>query len=178
MTDIDQAAALALREPRGSSSVMKWAIIGAVLLLLVGGGGAGWYFMFGGHPGHPQKEVEAPLPYFLELKPFVVTMPGNNGSSHFVQLGASLQMPRAAAGEMATALLPEVQDTMRQTLLTFKSEDLQNPDGVNKVRKTMTKQLNELMASVLGKDRLSRITDGSPDGAVVQNILFPTLIVE
>ena len=177
MTDIDQAAAAALRERRGGSSVMKWIIIAAAVLLLAGGGGAGWYFMFG-HSGHQQKEAEAPLPYFLELKPFVVTMPGSNGTPHFVQLGASLQMPRAAAGEMATALLPEVQDTMRQTLLTFKSEDLQNPEGVDKVRKRMTKQLNELMASVLGKDRMARITDGSPDGQVVQNILFPTLIVE
>jgi flagellar FliL protein len=181
MTDIDQAAALALREPRGRSPLIKWAIIGVAVLVLLGAGGAVWYFVLGGRehfaPGHP-KEVEAPLPYYLEMKSFVVSMQGTNGNSHFVQLGVSLQLSRSAASEMATALLPEIQDTMRQTLLTFKSEDLQNPDGVNRVRRVLVQRLNELLAKLLGPERVQKLTDGDPNGTIVQNILFPTLIVE
>ena len=85
---------------------------------------------------------------------------------------------RSAAGEMVTAVLPEIQDSMRQTLLGFRTDDLQTPDGVNRVRKAMTEHLNEEMTRVLGPERIAKMTDGSPNGAFVQNILFATLIVE
>jgi flagellar basal body-associated protein FliL len=181
MTDIDQAAALDLDEPRGRSPLMKWGLIGIVVLALIGGGGAVWYFFLGGkeHFGaHEAKQVETPLPYFMDLKAFVVSLPGSGGTSHFVQLGISLQLPRAAAGEMVTAVLPEIQDAMRQILLGFKSDDLQTPDGVNKVRQTMKDRLNEVMARVLGDDRIAKMTAGTGSNDFIQNILFSTLIVE
>jgi flagellar protein FliL len=181
MTDIDQAGALDLDEPEGRSPLLKWGLIGIVVLTLLAGGGAAWYFFLGGREHfHAQKpkEAEAPLPYFLELKPFVVSMSSTAGNSHFVQLGMSLQLPRVAAGEMVTAVLPEIQDATRQTLLLFKTDDLQNPDGVNKVRKALVERLNAVINRVLGADRVAKLTDGSPNGAFVQNILFSTLIVE
>lgn len=181
MTDIDQAAALDLDEPRGRSSLVKWGLIGVILLALIGGGGAVWYFFLGGaaHFGsHPAKPVEAPLPYFMDLKPFVVSLGSSTGTPHFVQLGISLQLPRTAAGELVTAILPEIQDAMRQILLGFKSEDLQNPDGVNKVRKIMKQHLNEVMVRVLGPERIAKLTDGAGSQDFIENILFSTLIVE
>jgi flagellar FliL protein len=181
MTDIDQAAALDLDEPHGRSPLVKWGLIGVVVLALIGGGGAVWYFFLGGsaHFGAQQaKPVEAPLPYFMDLKPFVVTLPSSSGTSHFVQLGISLQLPRTAAGEMVTAVLPEIQDAMRQILLGFKSDDLQTPDGVNKVRQMMKAHLNEVMARVLGSERIAKLTEGTGSQDFIQNILFSTLIVE
>lgn len=181
MTDVDQTTAFDLQEPRGRSPLIKWGLIAVAALVLLGAGGAVWYFFLGGKEHFApkqEKEAEAPLPYYLEVKPIVVSMPSNSGQTHFVQLGVSLQLPRPAAGEMVGALLPEVQDSMRQTLLAFKSDDLQTPEGVDKVRKAMIKHLNEVLSSVLGPDRLAKLTAGSPDGAFVQNILFPTLIVE
>jgi flagellar FliL protein len=181
MSDIDQTAGLDLGEPRARSGLVKWGLIGIAVLLLLGAGGAAWYFFLGGREHFsPQqsKAVEAPLPYFLELKPFVVTMSSSGGTAHFVQLGVSLQLPRAEAGEMVTALLPEIQDSIRQTLLGFKSDDLQSSDGINRVRQVMRRDLNELLASVLGPERMAKLTAGSPSGAFVQNILFATLIVE
>jgi flagellar basal body-associated protein FliL len=181
MADVDQAGAFDLGEPRGRSPLVKWGLIAVAVLVLLGAGGAVWYFLLGGKAHfspQPVKEVEAPLPYYLEVKPIVVSMPSNSGVTHFVQIGVSLQLPRPAAGEMIGALLPEVQDSMRQTLLGFKSDDLQTPEGVDKMRRAMIKHLNEVIGSVLGPDRLSKLTAGSPDGAFVQNILFPTLIVE
>jgi flagellar FliL protein len=179
MTDIDQDAELDLEEPSGRSPLLKWGLIGLVVLVLIGAGGAAWYFFLGGRE-HPQqaKEVEIPLPYFLDLKSFVVSMPNGSGTPHFVQLGISLQLPRSAAGEMVTAVLPEIQDAMRQTLLGFKIEDLQTPAGVDRVRKAMTEHLNEVMLRVLGPERIAKLTSGTPNGVFVQNILFATLIVE
>jgi flagellar FliL protein len=181
MSDVDQATAFDLEEPRGRSPLIKWGMIVLAVLVLLGAGGAVWYFLLGGKAHfspEPAKAVEAPLPFYLEVKPIVVSMPSNSGVTHFVQVGVSLQMPRPAAGEMVSALLPEVQDSMRQTLLAFKSDDLQSPQGVDKMRQAMIKHLNEVLGTVLGPDRLSKLTAGSPDGAFVQNILFPTLIVE
>jgi len=181
MTDIDQGAALALDEPSGRSPLLKWGLIAAIVLVVLGAGGAVWYFLLGGKAHFaPQevKPVEAPLPYFLELKPFVVSMASSAGASHFVQLGISMQLPRNAAGEMVTAVLPEVQDAMRQTLLGFKSDDLQTTDGVNKVRRALIKHLNEVFARVLGPERIGKITEGQQSHDFVQNILFATLIVE
>jgi flagellar basal body-associated protein FliL len=180
MADIDQAASLDLGDPGGRSSLLKWAMVGVAVLLLIGLGGAVWYFFLGGREHFAPKEtkeVEAPLPFFLELKPFVVSMPSTTGASHFVQLGVSLQLPRAAAGEMVNALLPELQDAMRQVLLGFKSDDLQDPGGVNKVRAAMIDRLNQTMLVVLGHDRIAKLTDAT-DSAFVKNVLFTTLIVE
>jgi flagellar protein FliL len=179
MTDIDQDAGLDLDEPRGRSSLLKWVLIGVVLLVVFGGGGfAAWYFFLGGRTPQQAKEVEAPLPYFMDLKPLVVSMSNASGTPHFVQLGVSLQLPRSAAGEMVTAVLPEFQDAMRQTLLGFKSDDLQTPTGVDKVRKAMTEQLNQTATRVLGPERIAKLTAGAPNGNFVQNVLFATLIVE
>lgn len=181
MTDIDQAAALDLDEPHGRSPLMKWGLIGVVVLALIGGGGAVWYFFLGGsaHFGsQTAKPVEAPLPYFMDLKAFVVSLGSSTGTPHFVQLGISLQLPRSAAGEMVTAVLPEIQDQMRQTLLGFKSEELQTPDGVNKVRKIMKDHLNQVMRRVLGPERIAKLTAGTGSDDFIQNILFSTLIVE
>lgn len=177
MTDIDQS--LDLDEPRGHSSLLKWVLIGIIALLLLGGGGfAAWYFLLASHaPAHP-KEVEAPLPYFLDLKPFVVSLPNKSGTPHFVQLGISLQLPREAAGEMVKAVLPEFQDAMRQTLLGYRTEDLQTPAGVDTVRKAMTEHLNQTATRVLGADRIAKLTAGTSAPAFVQNVLFATLIVE
>ncbi|HVH81908.1 MAG TPA: flagellar basal body-associated FliL family protein [Stellaceae bacterium] len=179
MTDIDQDAVLDLDEPPGRSPLLKWGLIGLVVLLLLGsGGGAAWYFFLGARPSQAAKEVEVPLPVFVDLKPFVVSMANSNGTPHFVQLGVSLQLPRAGAGEMVTAVLPEIQDAMRQTLLGFKSEDLQTPAGVDRVRKAMTEHLNEVMVRVLGPERIAKLTAGAPRPGFVQNVLFATLIVE
>jgi flagellar basal body-associated protein FliL len=181
MTDIDQDAALGLDEPRGRSSLLKWVLIAVVVLLLLVVGGAVWFLFLGGkeHFGAAEKkEVEAPLPHFMDLKPFVVSLPNANGTPHFVQLGISLQLPRAAASEMVTAVLPEFQDSMRQTLLGFKTEDLQTPAGVDKVRKAMTERLNETAERVLGHERIVKLTAGGANAHFVQNVLFATLIVE
>jgi flagellar protein FliL len=177
MSDTDEGSALDLDDEPGSGRpLLKWGLIALAAIVLLGAGGGGWYYFMGSRSA-PQA-VELPLPYFLDLKPFVVSMPSTTGSPQFVQLGVSLQLPQPAAGEMINALLPEVQDAMRETLLGFKSDDLKNSDGVNKVRGAMTKHLNDILGGVLGPERMTKLTAGSANGTLVQNILFPTLVIE
>jgi flagellar basal body-associated protein FliL len=180
MSNADETVRLDLGESRGRVSLLKWGVIGIAVLVLLGAAAGAWYFFLGGRehvsPQQP-REVETPLPFFFEVKPFVVTMMSNSGPAHFVQLGVSLQVPQAA-GTIIPALLPEIQDSMRQTLLGFKTEEMQNPDGINKLRQAMIHDLNELLTGVLGQEREAKLTAGSPNGVFVQNILFATLIVE
>ncbi len=180
MTDIDQGVELGLDEDKPATGGMKrWLMIGGGAVLLLVLGAAGWYFLLGGKEHLAgAKPVEAPLPSFLDLKPLVVTVPSRNGPSHFVQLGASFQLTDAAGGEMITAVLPKVQDAMRQVLLTFKSEDLQTPEGIDKARAAMLAKVNAILVQVLGHERVVKATGGKPDAPVVQAIYFATLIIE
>jgi flagellar protein FliL len=165
----------------GRGGLLKWAFIGLAVLALLGGGAGAWYFFLGGREHFAPKEpkhAEAPLPFYLDVKPFVVSMSSNSGTTHFVQLGVSLQLPRSAASEMVNALLPELQDSMRQQLLNFKSDDLKSPEGVDKVRAALVERLNKTLLAVLGAERIAKFNEGNPGGAFVQNVLFTTLVVE
>jgi flagellar FliL protein len=183
MSDIDQSVGLALDEkPPSGKSRLKFLMIVAAAVLAVGvGGGACWYYLLGGKAhfaGADPKQAEAPLPLFLELKPFVVTIASRNGPSRFVQLGLSFQLPNSAASDLVNAVLPKVQDTLRETLLTFKSEDLQSPDGLNRVRAAMLARLNQVLVQVLGEERIRRTQGDGHSGGLIENIYFSTLVVE
>ena len=158
---------------------MLWIIAAGLVLLAGAGGGAAWYFWIApARSSATAQPREAPLPFTLAIKPFVISVPGKSGAPRFVQLGVSLELPGSSAGEVVTAVLPQVQDAMRQTVLGFKSDDLQSPDGINRVREAMLKQVNEALTRVLGEQRIAQLTDGRPAAALVQNIYFATLIVE
>lgn len=177
MTDIDQSVALDVEAPKPRKGKMKlYIIIGAALLLVGAGAAAGYFFLFAKAP--VEKKVEAPLPTFLTLKPFVVTVPSKEGPSHFVQLGASFQVAGTDASNLINAVLPKVQDAMRQTLLSFKSEDLQTPGGLEKARVAILAAVNKALVAELGKDRIDKANGGKPGEPLVEKVYFPTLVVE
>jgi flagellar basal body-associated protein FliL len=165
-------------ERDGGRSFLSWKLIlPAFLLLAAAGGGAGYfyYYHFGGH-GRAAASQEPPLPFYLTIKPFVVSIGSQSGSPHFVQLGASLTLAGPAVGKLVDAMLPEVEDTMRLTALTFKAEDVTTPAGVDKMRALMTANINRLLLQRLGAARIKAINNGKKD--IVQNIYFSTLVVE
>ncbi len=184
MSDIDQALDLEVDEedgpPRGRSwiKLIVMALVG--LLVLGGAGGAVWYFLLGGkaHLAGGEKQVETPLPYFLDLKQFVVSVPSKAGPSRFVQLGLSLELAGAASGALVTAILPQVQDALRQTVLGFKADDLQDQTSLEKVRTAMLANLNKTLLAVLGPERIEKAASGKPTNAMVHAIYFQQLIVE
>lgn len=160
---------------------MIWIILVLFVLFAAGGGGAAWYFLI----AKPKQEAEAaahapeaPLPFTLPIKPFVISVPSADGASHFIQLGANLQLPGSSAGEVINNVLPQLQDAMRQTVLAFKADDLQTADGINKMRAAMLTQVNETLAHLLGDARIMQLAGPDAKTGLVQNIFFPTLVVE
>ena len=179
MTDIDQTAEDAPPRAARRTFLSGKVLALAALLVIVTAGGAGYLF-FGdriwSHPEEGAKQEAAALPLYLEVKPFVVSMTNDSGSPHFVQVGVNFTLPGASAGALITAMLPEVTDAMRQTVLNYKVDDIMNPAGVDKMRQTMLARVNEVVTQRLGAERVKNATGGQAN--VVQQIYFTTLIVE
>jgi flagellar FliL protein len=185
MSDVDQALDLDVEEeeerPR-KRSMMKLMIMALAGLLVLGGaGGAVWYFLLGGKAylsGDANKKAETPLPYFLELKPMVVSVPSKAGPSRFVQIGLGLELAGSESGTLITAILPQVQDAIRQTVLGYKADDLQEQGSLEKVRQAILTNLNKTLLTDLGAQRIEKAAPGKPTNAMVHAIYFQQLIVE
>lgn len=157
---------------------LKLIIMLLVPLLLLGGGGAGYFLMFSGgeaKPGAP-KEAAPAQPFFVEIKPFVVTVKATDGSMHYVQIALSLKVPNEEAIAAATSVMPEVEDTIRQAVLGFKIDDLQTKEGVNKLRAAITSGSNHVLLVALGPQKVEQL--GGTAGMLVSNIYFQNLVIE
>jgi flagellar FliL protein len=178
MSEADQGAARPAARKSGGRGLRIVALL-ALLLVLVGGAGGAYYYMFLGHPaaGHDRPAVKpAALPFYFEIKPFVVSMASDTGSPHFVQIGVSLTLSGAAMGNLVGAVQPEVEDAMRQTVLSFKADDITTPAGVDKLRKAMTADVNRVLLRRLGPQRIKEANGG--ETKAVRDIYFTTLVIE
>src|SRR5262249_48623653 len=112
MTDT-AAAAPAAAAPAKKRSPLIWIVL-ALVVLMVAGGGAGASVFLRANPKRAaaEKKSEAPLPFTLAIKPYVISVPSGEGASHFIQLGANLQLPSSSAGDVINNVLPQVQDAM------------------------------------------------------------------
>lgn len=174
MSDTAQAAAPAAAGRSFLRSRMVLALL-LVVFTTIGGAGAYLYLQRAGHErAAPVKE--RPLPVYIEVKPFVVSMRSGDGASHFVQLGVNLTSAGAAAGNLINAMLPEVQDTMRLSVLSFKVEDIETPAGIDRMRARLTADINKMLLTRLGAERLGRMNGGKTE--VVRNVYFSTLVIE
>jgi flagellar basal body-associated protein FliL len=157
-----------------------WVAMGLLIVLAAAGGGA-WYFYISDPARHLSEKPPAddhPLPSYLEIKPIVVSMVNTEGVLHYVQLGLNLTLSDAAASEMVTAVMPEVQDVIRQTLLGFKVDDVATAAGIDNVRGALLANVNQVLAQRLGMERIRRLKGGEGKNGVVQRIHFSTLVVE
>ncbi len=177
MSDAAQGAAKPAAAS-GRRSWFGWKLMVAVLVVIIGCGGGAYYF-FGDRLGLQARRAGPPepqLPVYAEVKPFVVSMLGSNGVTHFVQLGVNLSLSAAALNTPVSAMLPEVTDRMRMSILAFKVEDLANPAGLDKVRAALVADINGLLADRLGAEQIQHLSAGHKDA--VQNIVFTTLVIE
>ena len=157
---------------------LKLIIMIVVPLLVLGGGGAGYFLMFSGGDAKPgaAKEVAPAQPFFVEIKPFVVTVKATDGSMHYVQIALSLKVPNEEAVAAANSVMPEVEDTIRQAVLGFKVDDLQTQEGVNKLRVAITTASNHVLLVALGPQKVEKL--GGTAGMLVSNIYFQNLVIE
>ncbi|HZU88097.1 MAG TPA: flagellar basal body-associated FliL family protein [Stellaceae bacterium] len=93
-----------------------------------------------------------------------------------MQIGVNLTLSGSALGALVGAVQPEIEDTMRQTVLAFKVEDITTPAGVDKLRKAMTTNVNRVLLRRLGPQRIKEVNGGEADA--VRNVYFTTLVVE
>lgn len=168
-----EEAPAAAPKKRGKRKLFMLA--GVVLILLSGGGGAYFYLFAGAKPGAP-KEAAPAQPFFVEVKPFVVTMKAADDSMHYVQLALSLKVPGEEAVAAANTVMPEILDMIRQAVLGFKIDDLQTQEGVEKLRSVLLAQSNRVLLQALGKDKVATL--GATSGALVSNVFFQNLVIE
>lgn len=159
---------------RGKKRLMV-LFLAAVVLIAVGGG-AYFYLFAGKGTASAAKEAAPAKPYFVEIKPFVVTDKAADGSMHYVQLALSLKVPNEEAIAAAGAVMPEIQDMIRQKVLGFKTDDLQTQDGVNRLRAAITSGSNQVLLASLGAPRLDKL--GAKGGTLVSNVFFQNLVIE
>lgn len=183
MSDTAQGAAAASAAegaPAGRRSLFGWKTLLLLVLLLIAGAGGAYYYFVMMRPAPQGKQAaapaETPLPFYLEVKPFVVSLANANGEPHFTQIGVNLTLSGAKMGALVDAMAPEVTDTLRLTVLAFKVEDITNPAGVDKLRKAMIAALNKMLLQRLGADRIAAANNGHKEA--VQNVFFSQLIIE
>ena len=180
MTDANQTVAAPAARGKGSRRlVLSWKLVLllAAALAALSSGAAYWYLRSRPAPAAAVERAPDP-PSYLELKPFVISIVNGAGIPHFVQLGLNLALSGKDAGSALGTILPEVQDTLRQTVLGFKVEDIVTPAGVDKLREAMIADIHRLLLRRLGAGEVKRLSAGSPNGKVVTNVYFSTLIVE
>lgn len=155
-----------------------WKILALAVVVLAAAAGGGYYELVMRRPAPRQQAAqnEPPLPFYLEVKPLVVSMEGSGGETHFVQIGVNLTLSGAAAGNLVNAMMPEVEDSLRLVALSFKVEDITTPAGVDKMRSRMTADLNRMLLQRLGADRITQVNAGQKQ--LVRHLYFSQLIIE
>lgn len=171
-----QAEAVPEEPPKKGGKLKLLIFILLPVLLLAGGGGA-YFFLLSG-PAQPSgpKEAAPAQPFFVEIKPFVVTVKATDGSMHYVQIALSLKVPNEEAVAAVGTIMPEEQDMIRQAVLGFKIDDLQTQDGVNKLRDAITTGSNRVFLQALGPQKIDKL--GGTAGMLVRNVYFQNLVIE
>jgi flagellar FliL protein len=168
-----EAEPVAAPKKRGKG---KLIVLAALVLIAVLGGGGAYFYLFAGAKSGAPKEAAPALPFFVEVKPFVVTMKAADDSMHYVQLALSLKVPGEDAVAAANTVMPEILDMIRQSVLGFKIDDLQTQEGVEKLRAALLAQSNRVLLQALGKDKVAKL--GAKGGALVGNVFFQNLVIE
>jgi flagellar basal body-associated protein FliL len=179
MNEVNETVARATGKPGRGSRFLSRKIIALLLVAVTAAAAAAGYYWYSAGRQPPQRADEraAEPPFYLELKPFVVSIASSTGTPRFLQIGLDLALSGKGAGNAVTAVLPEIQDALRQTALGFNAEEIVTPAGVERLRQAMIISANRLLMQRLGAAELKSLT-GKTNGGVVQNILFSTLIVE
>jgi flagellar basal body-associated protein FliL len=162
-------------EPAKKKKPFKLILIAVVVLLAIGGAG-GWYFMFSGTKSGASEKPAPALPLFVTVKPIVITLKAKDGSMHYAQLAMSLQVPSAAAITSADAVMPEIVDMIRQSVLAFTADQLQTPQGVNQLRAALVDGANMVLLKSLGEAKIAAL--GGQKSRLVSALFFNNLVIQ
>lgn len=167
------AAAAAAPKKR---SMLKLIIPLALLIMVGAGGGAAYFFIFAkATPPAGEQKAEAPMPTYLDIKPFVVSLRGADDAAHFVQLGINFMLTNPDLAPLISADEPEVDDAIRLSALQFKVEDIETPAGVDKMRAAILADVNRVLLQRLGPERIGKAGNGKD---AVKTLYFTQLVIE
>jgi flagellar FliL protein len=197
--------------PKGGK---KKLIIIIVAVLLLVGGGAGAFFYFKAKAAHDEeaaaeegdaeakpahhaekkpkrekkKDDKHSLPVFVPLDPFTVNL-ADRDTDRFAQIGITLQVEDAKAGDEIKAYLPAIRNNILLLLSHKTSQELMAPEGKEKLARQVRREAVIPMGIDLededeveeapqpGKKKKRRVYDSVEDSPVKQ-VHFSAFIIQ
>lgn len=157
----ESAASGSLLQKHLSNKKMLMIDIIVVVLLLVGIGAGLYFFVFSGgsageasaeHPaaaaeagGHGEAGAATQVAYF-DLPDILVNIQGADGSSAYLKMSLSLELPSAEEKAAIENLQPRITDQLQGYLRELRTDDLKGSAGVLRVKEEMLRRV-EVAAS-------------------------------
>ena len=154
---------------------MKMILIGLVSLLVLGGGAAGVYFYFmqpaeasaGPVDEHAQAQAEAEhaekleqgttdTVEFVDLKPMILPIIGENGVSQTVTLVVTLEVAKGESAAEIEKMSPRLKDAYLQDMYGVLNRTASMEGGVLDVKKIKAR-LNEVTKQVMGEGKVNDV---------------------
>ena len=165
--------------PAAKGKKKKLIVIGAIVTVLLAGGGGAAYFMMkkraaaaedGGESAaaeHAKPDLKHP-PTFVPLDPFTVNL-ADRESERFAQVGVTLELSDAKAGDLLKAYMPAIRNNILLALGSKTAAQLNERDGklrlAEEIRREALRPLGfDLKLEAQGRDEHAKAADEEDDG--------------
>jgi flagellar FliL protein len=193
MAEKKPEAAAESAPPKKKGKLLLFIIIGVVVLVLIAGGAA--FMLMKKAPAEDEEEGDVPAkvdkskkkkkdnknaapPAFYKFdKPFTVKLQAENTEA-YLQVDMQVKLLDLALVERVKSYDPEIKHKVTLLLLSKKSTDLNNPQGVQKLSNEIRDTINDILEPELRKGKEVGATDEADPEAPVQMVLFTTFIVQ
>lgn len=178
--------------PKKKGKLLLFIIIGVVVLVLIAGGAA--FMLMKKAPADDEEEGDVPAkvdkskkkdkkknaapPAFYKFdKPFTVKLQAENTEA-YLQVDIQVKLLDLALVERVKSYDPEIKHKVTLLLLSKKSTDLNNPQGVQTLSNEIRDTINDILEPDARKNKTASAADEAEPDAPVQMVLFTTFIVQ
>lgn len=178
--------------PKKKGKLLLFIIIGVVVLVLIAGGAA--FMLMKKAPAEDEEEGDVPAkvdkskkkdkkkstapPAFYKFdKPFTVKLQAENTEA-YLQVDIQVKLLDLALVEKVKSYDPEIKHKVTLLLLSKKSTDLNNPQGVQTLSNEIRDTINDILEPDARKNKTAGAADEAEPDAPVQMVLFTTFIVQ
>lgn len=178
--------------PKKKGKLLLFIIIGVVVLVLIAGGAA--FMLMKKAPADDEEEGDVPAkvdkskkkdkkknaapPAFYKFdKPFTVKLQAENTEA-YLQVDIQVKLLDLALVERVKSYDPEIKHKVTLLLLSKKSTDLNNPQGVQTLSNEIRDTINDILEPDARKNKPASAADEAEPDAPVQMVLFTTFIVQ
>lgn len=192
MAEKKPEAAAESAPPKKKGKLILFIIIGVVVLVLIAGGAA--FMLMKKAPADDEEEGDVPAkvdkskkkkdnknaapPAFYKFdKPFTVKLQAENTEA-YLQVEIQVKLLDLALVEKVKSYDPEIKHKVTLLLLSKKSTDLNNPQGVQTLSNEIRDTINDILEPDSRKGKSAGAADEAAPEAPVQMVLFTTFIVQ